>query len=98
MREFKVGDRVVVYDAQLRTLGTVVELLSADVCRVQSKQGYSYEAHYKQCRRLIRKPKQKLWISPLDIEAKSPQPCVSYDFKEGWVELEVRSGTPPAPT
>ncbi len=57
---FKVGDRVALYTAGGRHVGTIMRVDSADSCGVEvvsSARAGMYSAHYKQLRRL--KPREK---------------------------------------
>ncbi len=82
--KFKVGDRIRVYQCEVKDTGTISDISEDGLIKVVCKET-TYIVHYKQCRRLIKKkPKQVLWINPspdLYCEHISPNP------KEGWFKF-----------
>ena len=60
MTKFKVGDRVAFYDGIARNTGTVDEIDSTvDAIRVDD-----VWLHAKQCRRLKKKERRRVWLNP----------------------------------
>lgn len=64
MSKFKVGDRVVVYHNASRIVGWLTEITGADSAVFQSDEMSRILVHPKQCRRLIKKKKKEIWVSP----------------------------------
>lgn len=87
-RPLQVGDRVAFYTQHGRTVGTV-ERVGVFKLKVSGDNGGTlFDVHPKQCRRLVKRERHRLWINPsvaLNRDWIAPEPV------EGWVEyVEVR--------
>ena len=93
-KPFQVGERVRVFSAssrgnerQLDGIITKIPDIGCYAIEVKVRMGGDYEviqASRKQCRRLVKKPKRRLWIRPLTDLLNSED--VSLFPKEGWEE------------
>lgn len=93
---FRIGDRVAVYVGgcegvpAAKRLGTItsVDITSPQVKVQYDDSGATWWAHGKQCRRLIKKERRRVWIMPhtLKVEAGICEKPI-----DGWVEfVEVK--------
>lgn len=79
--KFKVGDRVRVYQCEVKDTGTISDISEDGLIKVVSKE-VTYIVHYKQCRRLIKKKRREIWISPIpELFSYLPTPT------EGWIKF-----------
>jgi len=68
MNKFKVGDRVRVYSDYADIRNAIIASISGDILRVSTDINNAiWDVHYKQCRKLVKKKKEKLgrelWLS-----------------------------------
>lgn len=59
--KFKVGERVAVYDGFGRDIG-IVEEIRDGILSIGSEDSDRFVAHPKQCRRLVKKPKRRVFL------------------------------------
>jgi hypothetical protein len=94
MTEFRVGDRVRGFCGDGTQEGIIIEIFKSHVLRVKTKAGIICLLHTKQCRKLVKKEQQRLWIKTNEVGLE----CVSYlSFEpnkirdDSWTEfVEVR--------
>lgn len=85
--KFQVGQRVRVYDGGSNRCGVVSERpendLTDDAIWVQFDTPFfgklAQSCSPQQCRRLIKKPKRRVWLNWNDIEAGDPTVCWSWE-------------------
>lgn len=61
MNKFKVGDRVRAYEKAFLTEG-IIKLIQGKVIVIESNNNDHY-FHRKQCRKLIKKPRRRIWVA-----------------------------------
>ncbi len=71
-RPFEVGDRVAVYNEKNRYAGETIESSypDSDYLIVRLNNGRIVTAHKKQCRRLVKKERRRIWILPFYVPSK----------------------------
>lgn len=62
--QFKVGDRVAVYNSENRYTGTVTKISSEFFtdCIFVAREKSEYVYHKKQCRKLVKKERRRVWV------------------------------------
>lgn len=102
MKNYKVGDRVKIYGCIFRSsdeslhhitvdglTGEIKEICLSGYITVKTNFDETFLAHPKQCRKLVKKERRRIWVSP-DYEFLGPD-NTSLIPKEGWLEfVEVK--------
>jgi hypothetical protein len=100
--KFKVGDRVAYYLSSHRRTGKVLSVhanASLQVDEDNASPRWEYNVHPKQCRKLVKKPRRKVFILEQELvnfqkETSAPaweKPWEDLDFDSPWVEfVEVK--------
>jgi hypothetical protein len=98
MKEFKVGDRVAAYtgktnypDAIRRAVGEIAQI-AANGAILLKHDTLDYWYSPKQCRRLIKRERRRVWVNPKYQSLYHGSECVFRDEpRDGFVEfIEVR--------
>ena len=79
MSKFKVGDKVVVYLSSGKPYkGTIKLIVDDDRLNiiVHANEGFECSVHPKQCRKLVKKARRRIYLSPESLE--SGKPCYAY--------------------
>jgi hypothetical protein len=96
-KPFQVGDRVAVYGherGKLRQCGTVEGMKGEepisfpDTIKVRIHPGCALYCHPKQCRRLVKKPRRRVWIEESELGKSNHDVWVQFDAGQ----LQVRAG------
>lgn len=84
--KFKVGNTVKVYEAfSSGTLGTVRTVFDKDdTMLVVTPDGGEITTHFKQCRRLVKKPRRRVWIPQKEMSQ-----LEKLSGKNAWCGLNV---------
>lgn len=86
MTQFKVGDRVAVYECFARHVGIITGMTKKTSFYVRLDgfdDGCAY--HPKQCRRLVKKKRRSVWVKPESYDGTGLH-CVPWEC-DGWIEF-----------
>lgn len=70
MSKFKVGDRAIVYYYDSTTKGTIIQINNDTVLLRDDAGQDTGWFYYKQCRKLVKKERKRIWILNGPLEAK----------------------------
>lgn len=87
---FKVNERVVVYHGGDRNIGEICQIYDQGTILVDTAEAGRIVAHPKQCRRLVKKIRRKLWIAKSDFRISRGTITPLYEepmLKKLWIEF-----------
>lgn len=93
-KPLQVGERVAAYSGGDRHVGTVERKLSSGAYEIDVESGHLL-VHPKQCRRLVKKPRRRIWLFKAYLDGGrvqgSPILLAPPNTSEAWIEFsEVR--------